>query len=337
MNLLWYFHSLTVEQIRIAQKFWEFYQRCGRRPYLYEFGRGCERIGLPQMVEVLRVFRSLDDAYRAADIPVAHVENYDRIHAVRMFYDKYQRVPTMQEARSGMLLYHLNTLVDNSSYSYWNELIADAGLTPRIQTNKTEGPPVKELISDVQKLTLELGRLPSLTNIQRSPMTASAHWYKKKIGDLEAIHKAAKLRELLGMPETRREEMVQFLQDKAAELGHSPTRRELIGERISTKMLENEFGSRRAAYTAAGLTLPREKSKNEHFIQLLLESPAKRGPRTKAQHAVDDTMSTQELAISGAVTTERLEALPTTWEISEEILNASLLSGDSDLMERRRA
>ncbi|MGD9099390.1 MAG: hypothetical protein PVF45_02840 [Anaerolineae bacterium] len=144
-------------------------------------------------------------------------------------------------------------------FGSWTSALKAAGLEPyRLRPTFSK----EQLLQILRDLAAELGYAPTTYEMQARQDLPSPATYHRHFGTWKAALQAAGLTPGRRPPAHTDEQLLQILRDLAAELGRSPTQRELQA-RDDLPLLSvycRHFGGWNAALEAAGLKLNRAKT-----------------------------------------------------------------------------
>ena len=192
------------------------------------------------------------------------------IEQLKTLHEKLGRVPTSGDVNKSSKAGHTaNVSTFASVFGSFNNALSAAGL----QANKVGKYTKKELILQLQTLSVELGRTPSgemLDELAKEGRCANSSTFRTHFGSLGDAFAAAGLTPNRGVS---RDVLTAQLQGLAKELGRTPKKEDVekaSKERrcASTTTFANEFGSFTAAIGAAGLERDQGTGRDELIGQL---------------------------------------------------------------------
>ena len=176
------------------------------------------------------------------------ITDEELVSQVQMLAKELGRAPTIGEFNKDSRTANTTTAIRR--FGSWNEFLRAAGLEANLRMDITD----EELVSQVQMLAKELGRVPTIGEFDKDSRTASRATVKNHFGSWNEFLRAAGLEVNLRMIITD-EELVRQVQMLAKELGKAPT----IGEfnkdprTASATTAKDHFDSWNKFLEAAGL------------------------------------------------------------------------------------
>lgn len=161
---------------------------------------------------------------------------------------KLGRTPTMKEFRSSPKTAHIDTVT--MRFGTWNNFLIKAGL----DINRVGVVSGEELITQVQMLAEELGKVPTKREFNMAKTTASSSVANRCFGSWNNFLEAAGLRinKRSSVPD---EELIDQIKALAVKLGRTPKMREFDDYRKASisKSIREKYGSWNNFILAAGL------------------------------------------------------------------------------------
>ncbi len=180
------------------------------------------------------------------------------IEILRNLANELGRPPTAQELRARRDLPAPITYLNH--FGGWNAALETAGLEPnRWRPSCTD----EQLLDTLRTLADELGRPPTCREMRARRDLPDPGTYSRRFGSWSnALETAGLEARYCRTPDYTDEQLLQALRDLAAELGRTPTGREMQDRRDlpSPRTCQIRFGSWNAALEAAGL----EPNRRQH-------------------------------------------------------------------------
>lgn len=235
-----------------------------------ELGRSPKQKEVKQSETIKRVFGSFNKGLEAAGLTTRKKSDqiYTKEELIAILQQKSKelgRVPKQKEVKQ------CGTIV--RQFGSFNNGLEAAGLVvERIKREYTK----EELIEILQQKAKELGRSPKWVELKQRETIV------RKFGSYTEALKAAGL--TLNRKKTyTKEGLIEILQQKAKELGRTPTRKEVEQQQGA---ITREFGSYNNGLKAAGLAINRKKTYTKEDLVEILQQREKELGRTPKKREV---------------------------------------------------
>lgn len=184
-----------------------------------------------------------------SNMPGAQIDREDLLDELRALDDELDRTPRVRDVRREVPYNHETY---RRRFGGHTDALKAAGITPDPSTADKGPHPIEEeaLVTDLRRLGDELGRTPTIEDVQRDGRYSHGSYYNH-FASFQTALEAADFEPNVPI---QRQDLIDALHDLADDLGEPPTSSQMRNHgRYSPKPYRREFGGWVEALNAAGL------------------------------------------------------------------------------------